>query len=278
MKFGYHTITWGLSTISRFFPKTLNEISVSGFNAFETHDINVLPFMENVKGFVDILSETETQLIAVYCPGQFVAKSFVDGLIRKFYLKEHEHFARFAEFVSSVGGEKLAVGGTVGRKATKEKHFVALSKLLNNLGKICNDLDLKLTYHPHLRTIIETQDEVEKLCALTDPDLVNFTLETAHLSLSGTNLLKLIKTHGKRINHVHFKDILDGKFVEFGTGTLDFSQLLKSLKQIGYDDWIVIEDELNAREIFWSGSTSRTPIEIAKNSREYIDKLKVCLD
>ena len=107
---------------------------------------------------------------------------------------------------------------------------------------------------------------------------MNFTLETAHLSLSGTNLLDLIETHGKRINHVHFKDIRDEKFVEFGTGTLDFSQLLNSLHQIGYDDWIVIEDELNASEIFWSGSTSRTPIEIAKNSREYIDKLKVCLD
>ncbi len=274
MKFGYHAVSWGFQKISRFFPKILSEMSAAGFNAFECHDIDVIPFMENRKGFVDILSENEMHLIGIYCPGQFIAKGFIDGLIMKFFLKEIERFTRFAEFVSSVGGEKLIVGGSVGMKATKEKHFIILSNLLNDLGKVCNNLDLKLSFHPHLKTIVENKDELNKLCNLTDPDLVNFTLETAHLYLSGTNLVELIETYSKRINHVHFKDVRNRKFVEFGTGTMDFSQLLKSLKRISYNDWIIIEDELNSPEICWSDSTTRTPLEIAKNSKRYIESLK----
>ena len=274
MKFGYHTVTWGLNAISRFFPRTLGEMSAAGFKAFETHDVNVLPFMENTNGFVDILNEHDMHLIAVYCPGQFIPKSFIDGLILKYYLKEAERFTKFAEFVASVGGEKLTVGGTVGLKATNDKDFEILSNLLNEVGKNCRNLGLKFSYHPHLKTMIETKDEFGKLCELTDPDLVNLTLETGHMHISKTDLIDLIETYGDRINHVHFKDVRDEKFVEFGTGIIDFVPLLHALQKIHYADWIVIEDELNSPEILWAGKTDRSPAEIAKNSYQHLQSLK----
>lgn len=273
MKFGYHTVSWGYKKVSRFFTSTLNEISDAGFNAFECHDIDIVPFMSNVRGFLDILSETGMDLIGVYCPGQFVAKSFIDSLLLKFYLKEMERFTRFAEFVSSVGGKRLIVGGTVGLQATNEKQFIDFCKLLNNLGHVCINLDLELTVHPHMGTIVETENHVDKLCELTDPDLVNFTLETAHQHLSGANIVELIEKYYDRINYVHFKDVKCKKFVEFGTGTLDFSQILKSLTNVGYDGWITIENELNSPEIIWSDSTTKNPLEIAKNTQKYLGTL-----
>ena len=273
MKFGYHTVSWGYKKISRFFASTLNEISSAGFSAFETHDIDVIPFMGNPKGFVDILSETEMHLIGVYCPGQFVAKSFIDSLILKYYLNEMQRFTKFAQFVSSVGGEKLIVGGTVGLYAKNDKQFRNFCNMLNKLGTVCNDLGVKLTLHPHLGTIVENDDNIAQFCELTDPDLVNFALETAHQYLSGSNLVEVIEKYPDRINHVHFKDVASNKFVEFGTGTLDFPQIIQALKNVGYDDWIVVENELNLPDIQWSDTTDKSPLEIAKTTRAYLDKM-----
>jgi len=275
MKLGYHTIRWGFHNVSRAFPKILNEISEAGFNAFEAQDIDVVPFLENTKGFFGILSENKIHLIGVYCPGQLIGKSFVDSLIIKYYFREIRHFTKFAEFVASSGGEMLSIGGTVGRKATKNNYFPTLAKTINSMGKICANLNISLSYHPILETIIKSEQEISRLCELTDADTVGFTLDTGHLSIAGVNLIQLISKHGKRINHVHFKDVKDGKFVELGEGVIDFPNIMQALKQIGYNGWIVIEDEINSPSNPWASTTTRTPLETAKNSKRLLNELKI---
>lgn len=273
MKFGYHTVRWGFQNVSRFFPRILNEISDAGFKAFETHDIDIVPFIENKKGFIDILSENEMHLVGVYCPGQFITKSFIDWLILNFYLKEIKRFTQFAEFVASIGGEKLIVGGTVGMLGTTQKHYITLGNKLNAIGRVCNNLNLKLTYHPHLKTLVANREQVDSLCRLTDPDLVNFTLETGHLYIAGVNLGELINTYSKRINHVHFKDVKDGKFADLGEGVIDFLSLMKALKGVGYDGWVIVEDEVNSPDLHWAGLSKKTPLQTAKNSKKYVEAL-----
>ena len=111
------------------------------------------------------------------------------------------------------------------------------------------------------------------MCELTDPDLVHLTLETGHLYKAGVNLIELINTCGERIDHVHFKDVRNGRFAEFGKGIIDFSMIMKSLKNIGYNGWVIVEDEVNSPDIHLVGSTTTTPLETAKNSRKYLEML-----
>jgi sugar phosphate isomerase/epimerase len=252
----------------------LSEISEAGFKAFDANDVDVIPFLQNKRGFFDILSEYDMHLVGIYCPGQFIAKSLVDWFILNSYMKETRRFTGFAEFAASVGCERLVVGGGhVRENGVREKDYVTLSKTLNTIGKVCNDLNLELTYHPTLKTIVETMDQIAKLCELTDPNLVHLTLETGHLHIAGVNLIELINTCGERIDHVHFKDVENGRFAELGKGAIDFSMIMKSLKKIGYSDWVIVEDEINSPDIRWAGSTTTTPLETAKNSKKFLETL-----
>jgi inosose dehydratase len=250
-------------------------MSEAGFKAIETHDVNVVPFFDNKQGFLDLLSEYGLHVVSIYCPGQFISKSFVDSLILRFYWKEVKRFTRFAEFAASIGGEKLIIGGTIGVGGNEEKHYRILANKLNAIGKACNNLGIKPTFHPHLKTMVENVPQIKTLLELTDPDLMNMTLETGHMYVAGIDLIDFIDTFHERINHVHFKDIKDGRFVELGTGEIDFPKIMKALRKIGYDDWVTIEDEVNTPDIQWAGSTDRTPLETAKNSRRYAEKLSL---
>jgi inosose dehydratase len=275
MKFDYHIVRWGLRGVVRNLPRIFKEMSDAGFTALETHDVNIVPFFDNKQGFLDLLSENGLHVVAVYCPGQFIPKNFIDSLILRFYWKEIKRFTRFAEFTASIGGKKLIIGGTIGVGGTKEKHYRILANKLNAIGKACNNLGIKQTYHPHLKTMVENLQQIETLLKLTDPDLVNLTLETGHMYMAGIDLINFINNFHERINHVHFKDIKDGKFVELGEGEIDFPRIMKALRNIGYDDWVTIEDEVNTPDIQWAGTTTRTPLETAINSRRYSEKLNM---
>lgn len=275
MKSGYHTIRWGYQKVARFLPKILNEISAAGFSAFDVNDIDIAPFLHDAKSFIDILSETGLRLVGIYSPGKLIGKSFIDSLIIKAYLKETQRFEKLARFAAHVGCEKLVVGGAVkAKEATREKDYIILSNTLNNIGKICNQQGIELSFHPVLGSIVEDLQQIAKLNKLTDPDLVHLTLETGHMYIAGVNLIDLINVYGKRINHVHFKDVKNGLFVELGEGIIDFPSIMQSLKAIGYNGWVVVEDEVNSQGIPLASLTNRTPFETAQNSKKYLETLE----
>lgn len=275
MKVGYHTIRWGYQKVARFLPKILNEISAAGFNAFDVNDIDITPFLHNTQGFLDIVSETGLKLIGIYGPGKFIGKSFIDRLIIKAYLKETQSFERLAKFAAAVGCEKLVVGGAFrAKEEIREKDYIILSNTLNNIGMICNQLDIELSFHPVLGSIVENTQQIAKLCELTDPDLVHLALETGHLCIAGVNLVDLIDIYGNRINHVHFKDVRNGRFVELGEGTINFPLIMQSLRAISYNGWVIVEDEVNSQGIPLAGFTNRTPFQTAKNSKKFLETLE----
>ena len=120
---------------------------------------------------------------------------------------------------------------------------------------------MRLAYHHHLGTIVETQDDLSRFLAATC-DEVGLTLDTGHAALGGIDALDIITRHPKRIAHIHCKDVrrtvfndtrsgggsfLDGvvagMFTAPGDGDLDYAAVMKALKTIGYAGWIVVEAE-----------------------------------
>jgi len=286
MKFGYHTIRWGLGErIARLFPVILHEISKAGYEGFETHEAEILPFLRGRDKFLRILSETEMQLASIvkFIGGYDRLASIVRSigydrsLIRHLcwhlaLRKDLQRITRLAEFAASVGCKRLVIlgGGKKTKRGAREKDYVKLANALNKIGKKCNNVNIKATYHPHLGTIVEHRDQIDRLCELIDPDLIHLTLDTAHLTAGGVDLIDIINTYRGRINHIHFKDLRNGRFMELGKGTINFPAIINSLKSIGYHGWIIVEDEVNCGTPY-AGSSTKTPFESAKNSKKYID-------
>jgi inosose dehydratase len=120
---------------------------------------------------------------------------------------------------------------------------------------------LRLAYHHHLGTVVESSSDIERFLESTGPS-VGMTIDTGHAATGGVDAESLIREHPQRVAHVHCKDIrgkvfrkvkaeggsflrgvLDGMFTVPGDGDLDFSKVMRALADIGYDGWIIVEAE-----------------------------------
>jgi inosose dehydratase/3D-(3,5/4)-trihydroxycyclohexane-1,2-dione acylhydrolase (decyclizing) len=118
---------------------------------------------------------------------------------------------------------------------------------------------LTLSYHHHMGTVVQTEEEIDQLMTEAGP-AVHLLLDTGHATWGGADPIALAKRYRRRISHVHAKDVrkdvmalaeekdlsfLDsvvaGVYTVPGDGAVDFPGVFKELK--GYSGWIVVEAE-----------------------------------
>jgi myo-inosose-2 dehydratase len=118
---------------------------------------------------------------------------------------------------------------------------------------------VRLVYHHHMGTIVESEAEIDKLMESTGPS-VHLLLDTGHATFGGANPAALARRHRSRISHFHAKDIrpdvmatakaqrlsfldavISGVFTVPGDGCVDYPAVLRELP--GYSGWAVVEAE-----------------------------------
>lgn len=119
----------------------------------------------------------------------------------------------------------------------------------------CRERGYEPALHHHLGHAVETPEEIERLLELTD---VQLCLDTGHLLLAGGDPVQALKDWADRIGQVHVKDgslktLQDGGdlrtlmgrgvFPALGDGDLDLPGVVQALREIGYDGWVVVEQD-----------------------------------
>jgi inosose dehydratase len=139
--------------------------------------------------------------------------------------------------------------------------FAAYGKRLTTLAERMAEFGVRMAYHHHMGTIVETDAEVDRLMANTG-SAVGLLFDSGHSLFSGGDPVALVTRHVKRVVHVHCKDaraevlakargkdesfmqaVLDGVFTMPGDGMVDFPTILKVLHDGGYAGWVVAEAE-----------------------------------
>lgn len=144
-----------------------------------------------------------------------------------------------------------------------DKGYRALADHLNSWGAYCGELGMKYSFHPHSATYIETPEETRDLFALLNPEM-GLCLDVGHWIVGGGDPIAAIDEYGRRITHIHVKDvdgdvlrqvknreiesmevaIVDHKiFAPAGTGLLDLKSLFRALESIGYQGWLMSEQD-----------------------------------
>jgi inosose dehydratase len=132
---------------------------------------------------------------------------------------------------------------------------------LEDLGARLQDTGLVLAYHHHMGTVVQTEDEVDRLMDACD-DTVSLLLDTGHLTFAGGDPARAASRHASRIAHVHCKDVrhtvlerslnrdssfldavLDGVYTVPGDGCVDYPAVLAPIARAGYGGWLVVEAE-----------------------------------
>lgn len=122
---------------------------------------------------------------------------------------------------------------------------------------------IALVYHHHMGTIVESEDEIDRLMENTGPH-AHLLLDTGHCLFGGGNPERVAKNHMHRVGHIHAKNIRPviarqvrdenlsflegvrrGVFTVPGDaeGGVDFLPVLRIAAEHGYQGWLVIEAE-----------------------------------
>ncbi len=165
----------------------------------------------------------------------------------------------FAEVTGSVHAER---GVALSRRPVlAEADWPRFAARLTTLGDHLAEHGMALAYHHHMGTVIESEDEIDRLLAATGPN-VGLLLDSGHLVYAGGDPAAVATRHGRRIRHVHCKDVrpellarvraadssfldavVEGVFTVPGDGVIDFTAVFVALKAAGYGGWLVVEAE-----------------------------------
>ncbi|MET3805257.1 inosose dehydratase [Nakamurella sp. UYEF19] len=130
---------------------------------------------------------------------------------------------------------------------------------LDRLAAATTDRGIVPTLHPHVGTMIEKPDEVDRVLAGSG---IALTLDTGHLLIGGNDVVALAASAPDRIAHTHLKDVradlaqqvqrgelsytaavAAGMYVPLGTGDVDLVGILDILSGAGYAGWYVMEQD-----------------------------------
>jgi inosose dehydratase len=147
------------------------------------------------------------------------------------------------------------------RPALQAGEWPTYGRKLTQLAERMADFGVRMAFHHHMGTIIETDAEVGLLMKHTG-EAVGLLYDTGHSTFSGGDPLQLIKDNVKRVVHVHCKDVrkpilekarsqdmsfmgavLEGIFTVPGDGFLDYASILRVLAEANYSGWLVVEAE-----------------------------------
>jgi inosose dehydratase len=207
--------------------------------------------------------------------------------------KTLESFRRQMAFIKEMGGRDVVVaelGHSVHQRPVAlipnkpvfdDGRWRAMVEGLNRLGTLAQAEGMRLCYHHHMGTGVQTPHEIERLMRDTDPEHVHLLLDTGHLFWAGGDPAQVVREHGPRIKHVHLKDIRRpvmeesiaigrsffeaieaGVFTVPGDGDIDFRPILQALAACGYEGWLVVEAEQDPKRAH--------PLTYAKKARAYL--------
>jgi len=177
-----------------------------------------------------------------------------------------------ARFLKGCGAKFLICGGGVAarQKPHTDEEYASFAKVLEEIGAYAQKLGIRMVYHPHIDCFVETREQLDRLVAVLDTDLVGLCIDPAHFEVMGDDSVELVRAHINNINYFHFKDVngttetLTGydryqAFCELGTGLIDLPRMTETMLENEFDGLVIIELDY-----------SESPVESCERNTKYV--------
>ena len=169
------------------------------------------------------------------------------------------------------------------RPILKSDEWKSFYNKINEVSKYMEDYGVPLAYHHHMGTVVQSQEDTERLIDNTLSS-VKLLIDTGHMLFAGGDFIKVAKDYSSRLQHVHCKDIrkdvlnkslkndlsfidafFAGVFTVPGDGCIDYKTFLKLLKDLNYKGWLVVEAEQDPKKA--------NPLEYGKIGFNHLKKI-----
>lgn len=171
---------------------------------------------------------------------------------------------RWAELIGGAGGQFFVTCAVSHSDHWRQEpltdwEWATLCDSLAEIDALADSHGLAQVYHSHFGSVVETDAELARILEGSEVSLV---LDTAHLTLGGTDVLELLDRYAHRVGLVHLKDVdpalgerltagelslmeavQRGLFPPLGRGGVAIAQIVARLEESGRDLWYVLEQD-----------------------------------
>lgn len=245
--------------------EVLDEIAAAGFAGVELGPVGYLPeepgrlttelaarHLQLAGGYVMEPFHSRRSQADVLATARRTCRILAGGGARHLVLIEALEPARSVTAGRASAAPRLDAGG-----------WTALLDTVHEIaGLAAGEFGLETAFHPHVGTYVEFRDEIERLLAGTDPDLVGLCVDTGHFAYVGLDPADLLRQHADRVRYLHVKDVRGdtlagararhltfedavaaGVFCPLGEGAVDFMAVRHALEDIDYAGWATFEQD-----------------------------------
>ncbi|QUH04286.1 TIM barrel protein [Saccharopolyspora erythraea] len=263
----------------------LDEVAEAGYRWIELGPYGYLP--TDPGRLLDELARRDLTLSAGTC---FTA--FHRGDV---WQQTWEHVSQVANLTTALGAKHLVVIPEMWRDpATGEQledrllgdgSWAALGTGIDRLARaLFEEYGVRMQFHPHADSHVDTQPHVERFLEITDPDLVTLCLDTGHVSYCGGDNLDLIRKYPSRIGYLHLKqvdprvleevaaeDLPFGPAVRRGVmceppgGVPDLAPIVEAAHDLDADMFAIVEQDMYP-------CAPEAPLPIARRTHQYLTR------
>ncbi len=252
-------ISWGVCEVPGWgleLPPTrvLSEMQQLGLSATELGSDGYLP--SDPAQLRDLCQQYGLVMIGGFVPVVIHQPSQVGATI--------EATRRAAALMSAAGGTVFVSSPVTDwewgpRQELSTSDWQHAAEMLRAIDDIVAEYGMTQALHPHLRTIVETRDDIKRVLDVSD---VGWTFDMGHMQIGGMDPLEFIDDAFDRIRHVHLKDVVmelaepvfsgrqsimegvqAGMFSNLGRGDVSIGEIVRQLEGRGYDQWYVLEQD-----------------------------------
>lgn len=244
----YAVWPWGTTTKEQA-ETAAKEITEIGYKSFESVKAAIYAYDLNVKEYKSMLDSFGLKAESFYFHLPYVGQ-------------EHTLFdtlERELEFVAEMGVTRATLQGTLGRPEaiTKESNDYNVNNMVR-FAQAAKKYGIKTNAHPHVNTYFMFEEEIDYVMQNTDPDLIYFAPDTAHIAAAGADPVEVIRRYADRVNFTHLKDYKLGDEIKesgwvdsgvpimdcfhgLGDGNVNFPEIIKILDSVNYTGPLCIE-------------------------------------
>jgi sugar phosphate isomerase/epimerase len=248
MPVAVQTISWGRRPDVN---RMIQEIRRAGYDGIELGQIPAL--FRPVDAFWELLQRHGLTLVGVACGS----------------LKDKVDFvSEFVSFDQRMRVYQVQTGRAEEWTVPNQHPYIYIDDFPPG-SKLALDQGYRLALHPHMFKPFQTERNFKPLLDATEYARLEFLPDTAHLTVAGEDVVRIIEDHFDRIAAIHIKDwtaewgraymFYSRGFTELGSGDVHLVELLKVLKARNYRKWLVIEQD-----------TSDNPSLSATRSRDWL--------
>ncbi len=171
---------------------------------------------------------------------------------------------RWAELIGGAGGQFFVTCAVSHsdhwrQEPLTDPEWASLCDSLAEIDALAGAHGLRQVFHSHFGSVVETDAELARVLEGSEVWLV---LDTAHLTLGGTDVLRLLDRYAHRVGLVHLKDVdpalgarltagefslmqavQRGLFPRLGRGEVAIAEIVARLEESGRDLWYVLEQD-----------------------------------